>query len=297
MAKTDFDTTPKKPEIEINKPADSNPNGNYWQRPSSVIWVYLLFIIISLYMWEGAKQTRQTEIPYSEFMQHVDNGEIKEAVITDKLITDALTETDPQTNKPRRFYTIPLMNNDLAKLFEEKGVKYSVRHDNNWLSNFIFSWVLPFGFLFLLWGWFGKRMAGASNGFLNIGNRIHIHSEGDVKVTFEDVAGAEEVKTELGETINFLRGPTAIQRLGGHAPKGVLLVGQPGTGKTLLARAVAGEAHAPFFNISGSEFIEMFVGMGAARVRELFEQAREKAPCIFLSMNWTPSVAPAAWRR
>ncbi len=280
MAKSDFDNPAKKPDIEINKPSDAKPDGSYWQRPSSVIWVYLLFIIISLYMWEGAKQTRQTEIPYSEFLQHVDSGEIKEAVITDKLITGTLTDTDPQTNKPRRFYTIPLMNNDLAKLLEKKGVKYSVRHDNNWLSNFIFSWVLPFGFLFLLWGWFGKRMAGASKGFLNIGNRIRIHPEGDISVTFDDVAGAEEAKTELGETISFLRDPTAIQRLGGHAPKGVLLVGPPGTGKTLLARAVSGEAHAPFFNISGSEFIEMFVGMGAARVRELFEQARQKAPCI-----------------
>ncbi|HEC20810.1 MAG TPA: ATP-dependent metallopeptidase FtsH/Yme1/Tma family protein [Gammaproteobacteria bacterium] len=299
MAKSDFDTTPKKPEIEINKPPDSKPGGSYWQRPGSVLWVYLLFIIISLYMWEGAEQTRSAEIPYSEFLQYVDKGKIKEAVVTQKLITGTLTDTDPATNKPRRFYTIPLWDEDLAKLLEQKGVKFTVRHTNNWLSDFFFSWVLPFGFLFLLWGWFAKRMSGASKGFLNLGNRIHIHPEGDVKVTFDDVAGQEEAKTELDETIKFLRDPSTIQRLGGHAPKGVLLVGPPGTGKTLLARAVAGEAKVPFFNISGSEFIEMFVGMGAARVRELFEQARQKAPCIIFideldAIGGARGVAPIA---
>ena len=275
---TKFESPSKKPDIEINKPPGSKPS--FWHNPSSVLWIYLIFILLSMYMWQGAEEARQAEIPYSEFLQKVDKGEVVEAMVTNKVISGKLKETDPATGKPKRFVTVPLWNNDLAKELEEKGVKYTVRPSNDWLSNFFFSWVLPFGLLFLLWGWLGKRMAGASKGFLNIGNRIHIHPEGDVKVSFKDVAGNEEAKTELGETIAFLRDPSAIQRLGGHAPKGVLLVGPPGTGKTLLARAVAGEAHVPFFNISGSEFIEMFVGMGAARVRELFEQARQKAPCI-----------------
>ncbi|HFE39167.1 MAG TPA: ATP-dependent metallopeptidase FtsH/Yme1/Tma family protein [Gammaproteobacteria bacterium] len=280
MKKTDFDTPSKTPEIDINKPEGFKPGGSFWNKPSSALWVYLLFIMASVYLWQGAEQVHQTEIPYSEFLAHVDKGEVSEAMISQNVITGTLTESDPQTGKARHFVTVPLWDNDLAKELEEKGVKYTVHQSGGWLSNFFFSWVLPFGLLFLLWGWMGKRMAGASKGFLNIGNRIRIHPEGDIKVTFQDVAGAEEAKTELGETITFLRDPRAIQKLGGHAPKGVLLVGPPGTGKTLLARAVAGESHAPFFNISGSEFIEMFVGMGAARVRELFEQARQKAPCI-----------------
>ncbi len=280
MKKTAFNTPEKKPDIDINKPENFKPNGSFWHRPSSVLWIYLIFLLTSLYLWQGMEEVQRTEIPYSEFLQRVDKGEVREAVVSDKVITGTLTETDPKTGKPRRFVTVPLWNNDLARELEEKGVKYTVRQGGDWLSSFLFNWVLPFGLLFLLWGWMSKRMAGAGKGFLNIGNHIRIHPEGDVKVTFKDVAGAEEAKTELGETIAFLRDPEVLQRIGGHAPKGVLLVGPPGTGKTLLARAVAGEAHVPFFNISGSEFIEMFVGVGAARVRELFEQARKKAPCI-----------------
>jgi len=280
MKKSDFDKPSRDPEIDINKPSDFKPGQGFWQRPGPVMWIYLVFILISLYTWRGVEHSQQMEIPYSEFLQLVDKGQVTEAVVTERTITGSLKETDPQTGQPRHFITVPLWNNELAKELEEKGVKYTVRQSNNWLSNFIFGWVLPFGLLFLLWGWLGRRMGTAGKGFLNIGNRIRIHAEGDVKVTFKDVAGAEEAKTELSETIAFLKDPSVIQKLGGHAPKGVLLAGPPGTGKTLLARAVAGEAHVPFFNISGSEFIEMFVGVGAARVRELFEQARQKAPCI-----------------
>ena len=280
MKKTAFNPPQNKPKIDINKPEDFKPGGSFWHQPSSALWVYLIFIMASLYFRQGAQEVQRSEIPYSEFLQRVDRGEVVDAIVSNKVITGTLTESDPKTGKPRHFVTISLWNNDLAKELEEKGVKYTVRQSSDWLSNLFFSWVLPFGFLFLLWGWMGKRIAGSSKGFLNIGNRIRIHPEGDVKVTFEGVAGAEAAKVELGETISFLRDPTLLQGLGGHAPKGVLLVGSPGTGKTLLARAVAGETHVPFFNISSSEFIEMFVGMGAARVRELFEQARQKAPCI-----------------
>jgi cell division protease FtsH len=271
---------PEKPEIEIRKPAGSSPQQPLWSRPGSTLLFYLLFITVSMYWWQSSERARQTEIPYSEFLQRLDKGEVTEAIVTDKSITGVLSEHDPATNEPRRFITRPLWNNELAKELEQKGVRYTVRESSNWLTDFFVSWVMPFGLLFLFWGWMGKRMTGASRGFLNLGNRIHIHPEGDIKIGFKDVAGVEDAKQELGESIAFLRDPAAIQRLGGRAPKGILLVGAPGTGKTLLARAVAGEAQVPFFNISGSEFIEMFVGMGAARVRELFEQARQKAPCI-----------------
>ncbi len=271
-----FSTGKNNGKLDINRP----PQLKFWQRPEFTLLAYILFLIASLYLWQSAEKVQQQEIPYSEFLKHVEKGEVAEAVVTERLITGTLTLKDPKTQQPRRFVTVPLWNTDLAKELEKAGVTYKVRSGDNWLSNFFFNWVLPFGVLFLLWGWLMRRMGPAGKGFLSIGNRIRIHPEGDVKVTFDDVAGNEEAKQELAETIEFLKDPKSIQKLGGRMPKGVLLVGPPGTGKTLLARAVAGEAGVPFFNISGSEFIEMFVGVGAARVRELFDQARQKAPCI-----------------
>jgi cell division protease FtsH len=145
----------------------------------------------------------------------------------------------------------------------------------------LFNWVIPFLIIALIWSWVMRRAtAGGPQSFLNLGNKVRIHQDTQTNITFADVAGADSAKQELKESIDFLKAPEKIQRLGGRMPKGVLLVGQPGTGKTLLARAVSGEAKVPFFNISGSEFIELFVGVGAARVRELFDQARSKAPCI-----------------
>ncbi|HHJ18605.1 MAG TPA: ATP-dependent metallopeptidase FtsH/Yme1/Tma family protein [Gammaproteobacteria bacterium] len=276
MKKSQFSLNGKKPDIEVNKPADQK----FWQRPDFNLTAYLLLMLASFYFWQSYAETSNTEIPYSEFLQHVDKKEVKEAIVTEKYIAGTLTVDDEKTHKPRRFITIPLMNNDLAQMLEKQGVKYTVRYSSHWLGDFISNWVLPLGLLFLLWGWMAKRMGTMGQGFLNIGNKVHIHPDSLPKVTFDDVAGVEEAKLELKESVDFLKDPSRIQSLGGHMPKGVLLVGQPGTGKTLLARAVAGEAAVPFFNISGSEFIEMFVGVGAARVREMFEQARDKAPCI-----------------
>lgn len=210
----------------------------------------------------------------------VKNHEVAEAIVTDRAITGTLRIIDEETGQPRRFITVPLWDKDLAMLLAKNEVTYSVRKDAGWLAKFMLSWVLPLGILFLVWMWMAKRMGSMGKGMLNIGNKVHIHPNNLPKVTFDDIAGAEEAKLELKETVDFLKDPTQIQELGGRMPKGALMVGSPGTGKTLLARAVAGESGVPFFSISGSEFIEMFVGVGAARVRELFEQARKHAPCI-----------------
>ena len=277
MARSEFHGEDDKPRIEINK-SSKTP---FWQSPQFTLILYLIFIMLSFQFWGQYKEAKRIEIPYSEFLQHVQKHEVAEAVVTNKSIQGKLTETDPQTGKPRQFITVPLMwNQELAEELAKNGVKYTVRYDNNWLSNFLFNWILPFGIIFLVWGWIAKKMGPMNKGFLNIGGHVHVHADEGPKVTFDDVAGYDEVKQELRETVEFLKDPSRIKNLGARAPKGVLLVGPPGTGKTLFARAVAGEAVVPFFNISGSEFIEMFVGVGAARVREMFEEARKKAPCI-----------------
>ncbi len=272
-----FKLNEEKPDIEINKP-DKQP-APFWKNPNNIGWYYLIFVLLSLWIWPSLQQAKVT-IPYSEFQQYLQKNEVTEAVVSDNYIRGKLSTLDPSTNKPKIFVTSVPKNNELAKQLVEHKVKFIVRQENNWLNNMLFNWIIPFGLIFLLWGWLAKRMGGMSQGFLNIGNKVHIHAENDIKVTFKDVAGTEEAKEELQEVIQFLKDPEEIKSLGGHMPKGVLLMGPPGTGKTLLARAVAGEAEVPFFNISGSEFIEMFVGVGAARVREMFSQARQKAPCI-----------------
>ncbi len=282
MSKNDFGLNKKsEPQLEINKPPEAPRS--LWQRPDFNLFLYILFILISLYVWRGMAENNPQHLAWSEFLDKLNTDQVSEVYVTDKFILGTLKETDPRSGKPVRIITVPLKDSELSRLLEEHKVKVAVKPPgSDWLSNFIFNWVLPFGLLFLIWGWVMKRMGGGGPGagFLNIGNKVHIYAEGDVKETFDDVAGQDEAKQELKEVIDFLKDPTRIQKIGAHMPKGVLLVGPPGTGKTLLARAVAGEAGVPFFNISGSEFIEMFVGVGAARVRDLFEQARQKAPCI-----------------
>jgi cell division protease FtsH len=240
--------------------------------------LYLLLVLSTLYLLNGYQTLRNEEIPYSEFLRAVSEGKVEEAVVTEQAISGTL-KPEAEGGSPRAFITVPLWNHELAAELEKKGVKYSVHYGSNWFSNLIFNWVVPIALLTLFWTWMARRMTGG-RGFLSIGKKTKIQADTAAKVTFGDVAGADEAKQELRETIEFLQNPTRIQSLGGRMPKGVLLVGPPGTGKTLLARAVAGEAGVPFFNISGSEFIELFVGVGAARVRDLFEQARQNAPCI-----------------
>lgn len=249
-------------------------------RRRNAFLLYILFVLATLYLWNGYQTLRSEEIPYSEFLRLVAEGKVAEAMVTEQAISGTL-KPETEGGQPRPFITIPLWNHELAQELEQKGVRYTVRYGSNWFTNFLFNWVIPIALLTLFWTWMAGRMT-AGRSFLSIGKkRARIQADtAATKVTFEDVAGAEEAKQELRETIEFLKDPSRIQRLGGRMPKGVLLVGPPGTGKTLLARAVAGEAGVPFFNISGSEFIELFVGVGAARVRDLFDQARKKAPCI-----------------
>ncbi len=275
MNKSDYSDN-QRPDIEVNKTSKQS----FWQNPQFNLILYLLFIFASFHFWQQLQETKRMEIPYSTFLEHVEKQEVAEAVVTDKAIMGLLKTHDPQTGRPQQFVTVPLWNQELAEKLSSQGIRYTVRYENNWLSNFLFNWVLPFGVLFLLWGWMARRMDTLGKGFLNIGNRVRVHPAQRPKVTFDDVASYEDVKQERRETVEFLKDPARIKALGARSLKGVLLVGPPGTGKTLFARAVAGEAQVPFFNISGSEFIEMFVGVGAARVREMFDQARQKAPCI-----------------
>lgn len=275
MTQNRFNLDTKKPDIEINKPGPKP--GGFWQRPNVLLVLYLLVFAVSWYLWQSVSRQAMEEIPYSQFLSYLDQEMVDKAVVTETLIRGTL-KTEDKTGKPREFITVPLADSDLAQLMEKHGVEYVVRHESHWLGT-VLGWVVPIGLIFLFWTWMGRRMSGAG-GFLNVGNRVKIHADTLPRVTFDDVAGVDEAKEELKESIEFLKDPTRIQRLGGHMPKGLLLLGPPGTGKTLLARAVSGEAGVPFFNISGSEFIEMFVGVGAARVRDLFQQAREKAPCI-----------------
>ena len=277
MKKTNFQGNSKKPELEVNKP----PEQKFWQKPGPFSIWYFIITLFLLYLFQYSMQVKKEQIPYSQFQDYLATDQIAECVIREKVITGTLRLLDQKTGKPRRFVTVPLYNADLARDLEKHGVKYSVAVESHLLTNLLFTWIIPLVLIFFLWSYLGRKMGSAGMNFLNIGkNKARIHAETEQKVTFKDAAGVDEAKQELGEVIEFLRNPEHFQRLGGHMPKGVLLVGPPGTGKTLLARAVSGEAGVPFFNISGSDFVEMFVGVGAARVRDLFEQARAKAPCI-----------------
>ncbi len=239
----------------------------------------MLLLIVSLIFINNVQEVQRGEIPYSQFIKLVKEEKIDKAVVTERFITGVIKSDEP--NQPiKNFMTIPLWQHDLAQMLEQNKVEFVVRSSENWLSNLFFNWIIPMLILVLIWSWVMRRTAAGAQSFLNLGNKIHIHQDTQAKISFNDVAGADSAKQELKESIDFLKTPEKFQRLGGRMPKGVLLVGPPGTGKTLLARAVSGEAQVPFFNISGSEFIELFVGVGAARVRELFVQARNQAPCI-----------------
>jgi cell division protease FtsH len=250
-------------------------------RPGSSLWYGLAFLLLlglaqMYYLTPGGQA-----IPYSQFKSLVKADQIAEVTIGDQTIRGTLKQ--PLNNDPKQskdFTTTRVEDPKLVEELEAHGVRYKGEAVNRWLPDLL-GWMIPLVFFIGIWGFFFRRMSGAEGGVMSFArSRAKIYADDEVKVRFTDVAGVDEAEDELKEIVEFLKNPKKYTALGGRIPKGVLLVGPPGTGKTLLARAVAGEAHVPFFSLSGSEFVEMFVGVGAARIRDLFQQAEAKAPCI-----------------
>ncbi|MDB6124435.1 MAG: hflB [Pedosphaera sp.] len=287
--------------MKPDKPAP--PKGKSNRIPpqwSTVLW-YLPIMFIFLWMWQQAFSNLSVRtIPYSEFKTLVRNGEVVEAAVRADTIEGKVqpkaqapsktpnnqTSTNAvsaDANKPFLFRTVRVEDPKLVEEMEAANVKF-VGMRPGFLSQFLFAWILPIGLMFLLWSFLSRRMSGgggAGQSILSFGkSRARLVAEKETGVNFNDVAGCDEAKYELQEVVDFLKNPDRYKSLGAKIPKGVLLVGPPGTGKTLLAKAVAGEAQVPFFQLSGSDFVEMFVGVGAARVRDLFVQAKAQAPCI-----------------
>ena len=250
------------------------------KRVSFSIWYVLLAIMAVVIVHDFILALHQVEeLPYSEFKKLVVEGKVAEVSVTTYVLTGKL-KPEEKSKEQKAFATVRVEDPDLVRELNQHGVIFSgVIESTFWRD--VLSWVIPVALFGGLWFFIFTRLGQAQGGFLQVGqSKAKIYMEKDVKVTFADVAGVDEAKEELREVIEFLKTPDKFTKLGGKIPKGILLVGPPGTGKTLLARAVAGEAAVPFFSISGSEFVEMFVGVGAARVRDLFEQAKGKAPCI-----------------
>ncbi|HET6970658.1 MAG TPA: ATP-dependent metallopeptidase FtsH/Yme1/Tma family protein, partial [Phenylobacterium sp.] len=242
-----------------------------------VIWGVIVVVLIGLYsmMTGGGRAATSHEIPYSQLLQKVNAGEVKTAEIR-----GAQVEITDQGNKTYTSIT-PNNQDDLVKRLETQGAAISVKAAGGFtLISFLLN-SLPILLLIGVWIFFMRQMQGGARGAMGFGkSKARLLTENKNRVTFDDVAGVDEAKEELTEIVDFLKDPQKFQRLGGKIPKGALLIGPPGTGKTLLARAIAGEANVPFFTISGSDFVEMFVGVGASRVRDMFEQAKKNAPCI-----------------
>ena len=244
------------------------------------IWYVILAVwaVILVHDFIHALQ-RIEELPYSEFKTLVANGKVGEVSVSSHALTGKL-KSDGDSQEQKQFSTIRVEDPDLVRDLTQHGVKFAGVVESTFLRDLL-SWVVPAVVFVGIWFFVFRRLGQAQGGFMQVGqSKAKIYMEKDIKVTFADVAGVDEAKEELQEVIEFLRTPEKFTKLGGKIPKGILLVGPPGTGKTLLARAVAGEAGVPFFSISGSEFVEMFVGVGAARVRDLFDQAKLRAPCI-----------------
>jgi cell division protease FtsH len=247
---------------------------------------YLFLAFAALLFVQGivAKRSAPKAVSMSELLQQVRGGQVAEVLIRDRDIVARLKAEGDQ--KAERIVATRLPGIDetaLVKELQEKGVEFTgFIEQASWLETFLFAWVLPIAVLGAIWFFLMRRLQGGRGGPLSIGkNKARIYDATKVqKVTFDDVAGVDEAEAELVEVVDFLKNPQKYTALGARIPKGVLLVGPPGTGKTLLAKAVAGEAGVPFFSLSGSEFVEMFVGLGAARMRDLFEEARKRAPCI-----------------
>src|SRR3990172_5087993 len=261
-----------------------------------VLVATLVFLLLQSWLFAP----RTVEIPMSKFLELLRADKVARVALTDREIRgvarpDALPTGPGRAGPPPRQWLgtdaevrvftvtrIPGIDEQrLVAELEQRRVEFSGKIESTFLRDLFFGWIIPLGVMVAIWMFLMRRVGGGPTQALSFGRSKHkIFDRKELKTTFADVAGVDEAKAELVEIVDFLTNPKKYQRLGGRIPKGVLLVGQPGTGKTLLARAVAGEADVPFFTLSGSEFVEMFVGVGAARVRDLFEQAKEKAPCI-----------------
>ena len=244
------------------------------------VWIFIVILLIALFSFFSDNQGMQAdqEIRYSEFLQSVDAGEVNDVTIQGPRIEGHYKDGG------REFYTLAPNNDDsLVETLRKGGVSFKVEEYDRGaksLLEIIFSW-FPFLLLIGVWIFFMRQMQGGGGKAMGFGkSKAKLLTEKHGRVTFDDVAGIDEAKLELEEIVEFLKDPQKFQRLGGKIPRGCLLVGPPGTGKTLLARAIAGEANVPFFTISGSDFVEMFVGVGASRVRDMFEQGKKNAPCI-----------------
>lgn len=281
--------------------------GNFFRSPLVIFLILSIISTIILNSFLSTLTTRQKEeVTYSEFLTLVKDGKVEKVVFTGNYIeiyeksekkeneSDAGNEladlliglpiTFEKGEIPKLYYTAYLSDDDLLPLLNEHGINYTRRiEQSNPVVDFLLTWILPFAIMYLFLGilmrTLGKKMGGG--GFMSVGqSNAKVYMENKTGVTFKDVAGQEEAKESLNEIVDFLHNPSKYIAIGAKQPKGALLVGPPGTGKTLLAKAVAGEASVPFFSISGSDFVEMFVGVGASRVRDLFKQAAAKAPCI-----------------
>ncbi|MGO9022075.1 MAG: ATP-dependent zinc metalloprotease FtsH [Syntrophobacteraceae bacterium] len=241
------------------------------------IWYFIVALLVIMWFQTFITEQQSNRVSYSEFKQLIRAGKVESVTIG----PDKVTATLKDAKEPNKIITaVRVEDPDLVKDLEAQGIKFSGSSDNKWLA-VLLSWLLPLAIFFFFWSFLMRRMGGGPQGVLSVGKaKVKIYAEKEVGVSFDDVAGIDEAKAELEEIVEFLRDPGKFQKLGGKIPKGLLLLGAPGTGKTLLARAVAGEAGVPFFSMSGSEFVEMFVGVGAARVRDLFGQAKDHAPCI-----------------
>ncbi len=241
------------------------------------IWYFVVMMLLIMYLQQYVFSQKVETIPYSRFKQELSQGNIEKLTIGPDSITGTLKGKD---KKPAvQFATVRVDDPGLVKDLDDHKIDYSGRYESKFLGSLL-SWILPIGIMILIWRYAMRKM-GPGMGVMSFAkSKAKLFAENETKVTFSDVAGIDEAKGELQEVVEFLKNPEKFQKLGGRIPKGVLLVGAPGTGKTLLAKAVAGEAKVPFFSISGSEFVEMFVGVGASRVRDLFAQATAQAPCI-----------------
>jgi cell division protease FtsH len=244
------------------------------------IWYVILgiWVVLIIHNYMSTALSIRT-IPYSEFLSLLKENKVAEVAISSDQIQGRMKTDGGPGEKGELFKTVRV-DPEISELLDEYGVAFKGEVESTFFRNLL-SWVFPI-FLFVgIWYLLMRRISGQQPGFMSLGkNKAKIYMEDELNVTFADAAGVDEAKQELVEVVEFLREPGRFTELGGKMPKGVLLVGPPGTGKTLLAKAVAGESHVPFFSLSGSEFVEMFVGLGAARVRDLFTQAKQKAPCI-----------------